>query len=64
MQLSNEAITSFQKLYREKCGVWLDEEEAKTKALKELKRFSLIYKPILVSDEEVLNKLRNKRASN
>ncbi|MGD9129634.1 MAG: hypothetical protein PVJ09_04070 [Candidatus Woesebacteria bacterium] len=59
MQLSHEAITSFQKLYQKKCGVWLDYEEAQVMALKELKRFALIYKPIPIEDQDILNQLSN-----
>ena len=58
MQLSHKAVTSFQKLYQEKRGVWLEYEKAQAKALEELKRFALIYKPILKSEEGFLNSLR------
>jgi len=57
MQLSHGAIASFQKLYQEKCGVWLNEAEAEVIALNELKRFSLIYKPIPLGDQNLLDQL-------
>ena len=61
MNLSNKAITSFQKLYQEKCGVELDLEEAGTMALEELKRFALIYRPIKSSDLDLLNKFSSEK---
>jgi len=61
MSLSQEAITSFQKLYQEKCGVELDLEDAAVKALEELKRFALIYRPIQSSNLDLLNKFSSKK---
>lgn len=59
MRLSDAAITSFQKLYKDKCGIKLDYDEANVKALEELKRFSLIYKPIPKNDHDYFMKLKN-----
>lgn len=59
MQLSQEAITSFQRLYKDKCGVLLSDDEAHSLALKDLKRFALIYKPIPKKDSDFLNNLKN-----
>ncbi|MBT4124532.1 MAG: hypothetical protein HN981_04440 [Candidatus Pacebacteria bacterium] len=64
MQLSYKALSSFQKLYQEKCGVWLDEKDAQIKALEELRRFALIYQPIPITDLDVFNKLNNKNNKN
>lgn len=58
MQLSNEAITSFQELYKKKCGIELSFEEASVKALEELQRFSLIYQPIPRKEVALYNKLK------
>ena len=59
MQLSHKAITSFQKLYQEKCGVKLNLEEAAVMALKELKRFSLIYRPVPINDKYFFSRLHS-----
>ncbi len=61
MTLSQEAITSFQKLYHQKRGVKLDYDEAETQALVELKRFALIYRPIPKADQAYLTKLQNEK---
>lgn len=61
MTLSHEAVTSFQKLYQEKCCVQLEYEEAEVKALAELKRFALIYRPIPKSDHRYFLKLRGNK---
>jgi len=55
MNLSHEAITSFQKLYKDKCGIALDFEEAQVRALEDLKRFALIYRPIKIKVIDQLN---------
>ena len=62
MQLSHEAITSFQKLYKTKCGVELDFKEAGVIALEELKRFSLIYKLVPVEDREIFKKINSENS--
>lgn len=62
MILSLEAVTSFQELYKEKCGVWLDVNEAQVKALEELRRFALIYKPIPTGDKKYFNELSGKNS--
>jgi hypothetical protein len=59
VQLSREAITSFQRLYKDKCGVLLSDDEAQALALKELKRFAVIYQPIPKKDSNFLNSLKN-----
>lgn len=59
MTLSQAAVTSFQELYHKKCGIQLDYEAAQVKALEELKRFALIYKPIPKSDQSLKAKLSN-----
>lgn len=46
MKLSNEAITSFQKLYQDKIGVLLSLEEAEQQAIHNLELFALLYRPI------------------
>jgi hypothetical protein len=61
MQLSHEAITSFQKLYKDKCGKQLEFRKAEAKALEELKRFALIYRPIKSKDLNLLNKFRSEK---
>lgn len=58
MQLSDQAITSFQELYKKKCGVELSFEEATIKALEELQRFALIYQPIPRKEVSLYNKLK------
>ncbi len=58
MQLSNEAITSFQELYKKKCGIELTFEEASTKALEELQRFAFIYQPIPRKEVSLYSKLK------
>ena len=60
MQLSHKAVTSFQKLYQEKRGVWLEYEKAQVKALEELKQFALIYRPVPKSDQDYFLKLGGK----
>jgi len=64
MQLSHEAITSFQKLYLKKRGVELNYTEAEVVALEELKRFSLIYKPVPLEDREIFNKFNSENSDN
>jgi len=59
MRLSEKAITSFQRLYKDKCGVLLSDDEAQSLALKELKRFAVIYQPIPKKDSDFLNNLKN-----
>jgi len=61
MTLSQEAVTSFQKLYYQKRGVKLDYDEAQAQALVELKRFALIYRQIPMRDQAYLTRLRNKK---
>lgn len=61
MSLSQEAVTSFQRLYHQKRGVKLDYDEAETQALMELKRFALIYRPIPKVDQACLAKLQNEK---
>jgi hypothetical protein len=64
MQLSHEAITSFQDLYKKKHGERLEYEEAQVMALEELKRFALIYRPIPIEDLEILNKFSREKIDN
>lgn len=61
MTLSQEAVTSFQKLYYQKRGVRLEYDEAQAQALVELKRFALIYRPIPKSDQDYITKLQNEK---
>lgn len=60
MQLSTEAITSFQKLYLDKCGIELNYREAEAKALEALQKFALIYKAVPLKNRSLLEKLRKK----
>lgn len=64
MQLSCEAITSFQNIYQKKCGIKLNFEEAKSMALEKLKQFALIYKPIPLEDKKILNEFNSERNNN
>ncbi len=61
MKLSNEAVASFQKLYQEKCGIELEFEEAQVKALEELKRFALIYKPIQIKNLDIYEEFSSEK---
>lgn len=46
MQLSTEAITNFQKIYLDRFGVKLSNDEANRKGLELMEFIAMIYKPI------------------
>ena len=47
MQLSDQAISDFKKIYQDIKGVLLSDEEANAKGIELLKFIKLIYRPIL-----------------
>lgn len=46
MHLSKNTVEEFQEIYKEEYGINISYEEAETQALRVLRLFSLIYKPI------------------
>lgn len=61
MRLSDQAITSFQEIYKKKCGVDLEYEEAHSKALDELQKFALIYQPIPIQDKAYFDQIKSNK---
>jgi len=58
--LSEEQITKFQKLYKNRFGVEISREEAYEKGVKLIRLVELIYKPITKDDYQKLQKRRKK----
>lgn len=58
MQLSEKAITSFILLYKQKCGVLLNNQQAQVKALQALKQFATIYKTTSKDNRDLRNEMK------
>jgi hypothetical protein len=63
MQLSEEHITKFQKLYKAHFGEELSRAEAYEKGMKLLHLVELIYKPITKEQYEALQKIRRENGN-
>lgn len=46
MEISNEAIRGYQKIFNKHYGIWLSDDQARDQAIRLLRVFKLIYKPI------------------
>lgn len=59
MYLSDEQVTKFQTLYKNRFGRDISREEAYEKGAKLLRLFQLIYHPITETEYELLQQRRN-----
>ncbi len=60
MKLSQKAIFDFQKIYQDRFGINLNEEEANEKGLELLGFIQMIYKEVPKKDQKLLNSLDNR----
>ncbi len=58
MMLSNKALTSFKKIYEKKLSEKLSDEEANEKALDLLCFMKVIYRPVPLTDKQLLESYR------
>ena len=64
MQLSGQQLDKFLALYKAKFGVELDRQQAYEQAVKLVRLFELIYRPITLADFEKVKQRQQELGSN
>ena len=63
MRLTDEHITQFQTLYKERFGAEISREDAHEKGIKLLRLMSLIYKPMTGEEQDKVRERKEKLES-
>jgi RNA binding exosome subunit len=64
MQLSGQQLDKFMALYKAKFGIELDRQQAYEQAVKLIRLFEIIYKPISLADFEKVKKRQQELNNN